>query len=146
MAYNRVWWNNNVYAVTVGGGFMNNPGRYLALTPPINGATAASGSSYFSQSPGLKLYQWDTQLNFQWMPNNWITWWVEADYRHSNVPYWVGSGGITPPNGNTGTPGSTVSTCADGTNGACGPGTGGAWQPDLRTSETLWGGGVMVKF
>jgi hypothetical protein len=33
------WFHNYLYAVTIGGGFMNNPGRYLALTPPINGAT-----------------------------------------------------------------------------------------------------------
>src|SRR3984957_7952295 len=63
MLYDRTWFHNDLYAVTVGGGFMNNPGRYLALTPPINGATAASGSPYFTQQPGQKLFQWDTQLN-----------------------------------------------------------------------------------
>jgi hypothetical protein len=146
MAYNRVWWDNNKYAVTVGGGFMNNPGRYLALLPPINGATAQTGTPYFSEQPGLKLFQWDSQLNFQYMPNDWITWWMEGDYRHSNVPYWVGSGGITPPNGNTGAPASQAcmdSTVASG--GACASGTG-LWTPDLRRSEVLWGAGVLVKF
>jgi hypothetical protein len=146
MAYNRVWWDNNKYAVTVGGGFMNNPGRYLALLPPINGATAQTGTPYFSEQPGLKLFQWDSQLNFQYMPNDWITWWMEGDYRHSNVPYWVGSGGITPPNGNTGAPASQAcmdSTVASG--GACASGAG-LWTPDLRRSEVLWGAGVMVKF
>ena len=146
MAYNRVWWDNNKYAVTVGGGFMNNPGRYLALLPPINGATAQTGTPYFSEQPGLKLFQWDSQLNFQYMPNDWITWWMEGDYRHSNVPYWVGSGGITPPNGNTGAPASQAcmdSTVASG--GACASGAG-LWVPDLRRSEVLWGAGVMVKF
>jgi len=75
MAYDRTWFANNVYAVTFGGGFMNNPGRYLALVPPINGATAATGTPYFTENPGQKLYQWDMQLNFQYMPNDWITWW-----------------------------------------------------------------------
>ena len=89
------WFHNDLYAVTIGGGFMNNPGRYLALTPPINGATAASGSPYFTQQPGQKLYQWDAQLNFQYMPKDWITWWTEATFRHSSVPYWSGSGGVT---------------------------------------------------
>ena len=65
MLYDRTWLHSDLYAVTVGGGFMNNPGRYLALTPPINGATAATGSPYFTQAPGQKLYQWDSQLNFQ---------------------------------------------------------------------------------
>jgi hypothetical protein len=74
------------------------------LTPPINGATAASGSPYFTQQPGQKLYQWDSQLNFQYMPKDWITWWTEATFRHSSVPYWSGSGGVTPPGGNNGSP------------------------------------------
>ena len=74
----------------IGGGFMNNPGRYLALTPPINGATAATGSPYFTQQPGQKLYQWDTQLNFQYMPKDWITWWTEATFRHSRRAVLVG--------------------------------------------------------
>ena len=68
MLYNRAWFHNDLYAITSGGGFMNNPGRYLALTPPINGATAATGSPYFTQQPGQKLFQWDTQLNFQSCP------------------------------------------------------------------------------
>jgi len=151
MAYDRTWFHNDLYAVTVGGGFMNNPGRYLALTPPINGATAATGSPYFTQQPGQKLYQWDTQLNFQYMPKDWITWWTEVTYRHSDVPYWSGSGGVTPPSGNalsglTG-PNSSV-ICNNGSAIAADncAGEGGIWYPDLRKSEAVWGAGVMVKF
>jgi len=44
MAYDRIWWGKDKYAVTLGGGKMNNPGRYLTLLPPINGADAISGS------------------------------------------------------------------------------------------------------
>jgi hypothetical protein len=33
MAYNRIWFDHNRFAVTVGGGAMNNPGRYLTLLP-----------------------------------------------------------------------------------------------------------------
>ena len=102
MGYNRIWFDHDLYAVTLGGGFMNNPGRYLALVPPINGATAQTGTPYFTENPGQKLYQWDMQLNFQYMPNDWITWWTEATFRHSDVPYWSGTGGVTPPLGNTG--------------------------------------------
>ena len=143
MAYDRTWFHNDLYAVTIGGGFMSNPGRYLALTPPINGATAASGSPYFTQQPGQKLYQWDAQLNFQYMPKDWITWWTEATFRHSNVPYWSGSGGVTPPGGNNGSPGSCVGGPADPTTNQC---AAGDWFPDLRTREVVWGGGVLVKF
>jgi hypothetical protein len=143
MLYDRTWFHNDLYAVTLGGGFMNNPGRYLALTPPINGATAASGSPYFTQQPGQKLYQWDTQLNFQYMPKDWITWWTEATFRHSSVPYWSGQGGITPPGGNNGSPASCVGGGANATTGQC---SAADWFPDLRTREVIVGGGVMVKF
>jgi putative OmpL-like beta-barrel porin-2/carboxypeptidase family protein len=143
MLYDRTWFHNDLYAVTIGGGFMNNPGRYLALTPPIDGATAASGSPYFTQQPGQKLYQWDSQLNFQYMPTDWITWWTEATFRHSSVPYWSGPGGITPPGGNNGSPASCVGGGADATTGNC---SVGDWFPDLRTREVIVGAGLMVKF
>jgi Putative beta-barrel porin-2, OmpL-like. bbp2/Carboxypeptidase regulatory-like domain len=143
MLYDRTWFHNDLYAVTIGGGFMNNPGRYLALTPPINGATAASGSPYFTQQPGQKLYQWDSQINFQYMPSDWITWWTEATFRHSSVPYWSGSGGITPPGGNNGAPASCVGGGADAATGNCNVGD---WFPDLRTREVVVGAGLMVKF
>jgi hypothetical protein len=143
MLYDRTWLDRDLFAVTLGGGFMNNPGRYLALTPPINGATAATGSPYFTQQPGQKLYQWDTQLNFQYMPKDWITWWTEATFRHSSVPYWSGPGGITPPGGNNGSPGSCVGGGANATTGQCDVGD---WFPDLRTREVIYGAGVLVKF
>src|ERR1700722_5308219 len=38
MLYDRTWLHNDLYAVTLGGGFMKNPGRYLAFTPPLSGA------------------------------------------------------------------------------------------------------------
>jgi hypothetical protein len=143
MLYNRAWFHNDLYAVTLGGGFMNNPGRYLALTPPINGATAASGTPYFTQQPGQQLFQWDTQVNLQLMPTDWITWWTEATFRHSNVPYWSGPGGVTPPGGNTGSPGSCVGGGANATTGNC---DATDWFPDLRTREVVVGAGVLVKF
>jgi len=152
MLYDRTWWGNNIYALTLGGGFMNNPGRYLALLPPINGATAATGSPYFTENPGQKLYQWDSQLNFQYMPKDWITWWTEATFRHSDVPYWTGQGGITSPAGNAAVGNSNPPTstyCNNGSVsdgiGTCGA-AGGDWFPDLRKREVIWGAGVMVKF
>ncbi len=146
MAYDRTWFDHDLYAVTIGGGFMNNPGRYLALLPPINGATAATGTPYFTENPGQKLYQWDMQLNFQYMPKDWITWWTEATFRHSDVPYWTGAGGVTPPAGNNGAPGSLVcnNNSSIGADGCASE--GGVWFPDLRTRELIWGAGVMVKF
>ena len=152
MLYDRSWFDHDHLAMTLGGGFMNNPGRYLALLPPIDAATASTGSPYWTENPGQKLFQWDTQFNVQYMPKDWITWWTEATFRHSNVPYWAGPGGVTPPGGNNGSPADFV--CSSGASAgtsalsqaysACGP--GGVWFPDLRTREIVWGAGVMVKF
>jgi len=52
MIYNRFWFHKDLYAVTLGGGQINNPGRYLVLLPPINGATAVTGTPYFTENPG----------------------------------------------------------------------------------------------
>jgi hypothetical protein len=42
------------------------------------------------------------------MPSQYITFRWEYNHRATNVPYWSGSGGVTPPGGNQGTPGSIV--------------------------------------
>jgi hypothetical protein len=148
MLYNRFWFDNDLYAITIGGGSMNNPGRYLTLLPPINGATAATGSPYFTENPGQPAFQWDATLNFQYMPQQWITWWAEAGFRHSSVPYFAGQGGVTPPLGNTGSPSSLV--CNSGINAPASDPTcsnnGGIWYPDLRTRQATLSGGVLVKF
>jgi hypothetical protein len=150
MMYNRFWFDNDLYAITLGGGSMSNPGRYLTLLPPINGATAATGSPYFTENPGQAIFQWDATLNLQYMPKQWITWWAEAGFRHSSVPYFSGQGGVTPPFGNNGSPSQYV--CNDGapagtnlTSTSC-ANDGGVWYPDLRTRQTTVSGGVLVKF
>ena len=153
MAYNRIWFKKDLFAVTVGGGRMNNPGRYLTLLPPINGADAVSGSPYFTENPGDKAHMWDVNINLQWMPKQYITWWIETGYRHSDVPYFTGRGGITPPGGNTGAP--SQYACASGGSAGtadlsqayinCG-GPGGVWFPDLHRGQATLGVGVLVKF
>ena len=52
MAYNRYWFKKDKYALTLGGGEMNNPGRYLTLLPPIDGANAVSGTPYYTENAG----------------------------------------------------------------------------------------------
>ncbi len=52
MLYDRIWFHKDLFAMTIGGGVLDNPGRYLTLLPPINGATAVSGSPYFPEAPG----------------------------------------------------------------------------------------------
>jgi len=153
MAYNRFWFNKDKFAITLGGGMMNNPGRYLTLLPPINGATAASGSPYFTENPGQQAHMWDSTVTFHYMPKQYITWWAEVGYRHSDIPYFAGRGGVTPPGGNNGVPNQFV--CSNGapagTNDLttayanCGGG-GSVWFPDLRRSESKLSVGVLVKF
>jgi hypothetical protein len=130
MAYNRFWFYHNMFAFTFGGGAITNPGRYLVLLPPINGATAISGTPYFSENPGDKYKSWDTQWTFTYMPRPFVTFLVEYNYRDANIPYFTGHGGVTPPGGNQGAPGSFVR----------------GWKPDLVKTEARVGGAMMVKF
>jgi hypothetical protein len=130
MVYNRLWFDKDRYGFTLGGGKINNPGRYLVLLPPINGATAASGTPYFTQNPGDPYKAWDASATFDYMPSQYITFRWEFDHRAANVPYFSGRGGITPPGGNTGAPGSFV------------PG----FTPDLVRDENRLDLAILVKF
>ncbi|PYT63083.1 MAG: hypothetical protein DMG35_05370 [Acidobacteria bacterium] len=146
MLYNRLWFDTDKYGLTLGGGRINNPGRYLVLLPPINGATAASGTPYFTENPGDPFKAWDASGTFDWMPSQHITFRWEFDHRAANVPYWSGPGGVTPPLGNTfGAPG--VLVCSDGTvapTGGCG--AIGLWTPDLKKIENRINMAILVKF
>jgi hypothetical protein len=116
MAYERLQFAHDHYGITLGGGQMTNPGRYLTLLPPINGADAISGSPYFTANLGDKAHMYDATATFDYMPSQWLTFRAEMGYRHSDVPYFSGRGGITPPGGlnnafgNTGSPGLYVCT------------------------------------
>jgi len=147
MGYNRFWFDKDRYGVTLGFGQMGNPGRYLTLLQPINGADAVSGSPYFPESPGLPFKAWDTSATFDYMPKQYITFRWEYGYRHANVPYFTGRGGITPPGGNNGSPAEFV--CMDNTPDPTGTGCaahGGLWTPDLRKDEPSLRMAIMVKF
>ncbi|MEP6621122.1 MAG: outer membrane beta-barrel protein [bacterium] len=129
MLYNRAWFNEDKFAVTVGGGAMNNPGRYLVLVPPINGATAVSGTPYFTANPGDPFHAWDASITFDMMPDQFTTFRMELNHRESSVPYFAGPGGITPAGGNTGSPASVVA----------------GFTPDLRKTETRINVALLVK-
>lgn len=163
MAYNRWWFKNDRYALTIGGGAMDNPGRYLTLLPPINSAAAYTGTPYFTENPGDPFKAWDVSITYDYMPQQWITFRWEYGYRHANVPYFTGRGGITPSGGNTGgqgvfggqnsgggalVPGTTFVpgpflsatpgfTCVAGATGFC---------PDLRKDEPSIRMAIMVMF
>jgi hypothetical protein len=117
MVYQRAWFNHDRQAITVGGGQINNPGRYLVLTPVINGATALTGTPYFTQDPGDPFVASDGTVTYDYMPRQYLTYRVEYGYRHANQPYWNGRRGMTPPGGTQATPiGSPGDyTCTTGT-------------------------------
>jgi hypothetical protein len=148
MFYNRFWFDKDKYGLTLGGGKINNPGRYLVLVPPINGATASSAATnapYFTGNPGDPFKAWDASGTFDWMPSQYITFRWEFDHRAANVPYWSGPGGITPPGGNNGNP--TALVCSDGSVAVAGScGALGLWQPDLRKIENRINLAILVKF
>lgn len=129
MAYNRLWFFNDRLALTIGGGAIDNPGRYLVLLPPINGTTASSGTPYFTANPGDPFKAWDMQTAIDVMPIDFITLRAEFNHRAASVPYFTGHGGVTPPGGNQGNPGSEV------------PG----WAPDLVPTEDRITVSLMVK-
>ncbi len=125
MIYNRIWFNRNKFAWTIGGGYMTNPGRYLVLLPTgdasalpnPNSPTQTAGTHPFTANPGDKFEGWDYSTNFDWMPNQSLTFRLEYMHRQSSVPYFAGRGGVTSPTGYT--------TTAVPSN----------WQPDLVKSE-----------
>ncbi len=146
MLYNRLWFHKDLFGLTIGGGRINNPGRYLVLLPPINGMTApsaAANSPYFTENPGDPYKAWDLSETFDWMPSQYITFRWEFDHRAASVPYFSGSGGITPPGGNTGSP--TQFVCLAGFTTCTGSKTD-TWFPDLRKKENRLNLAILVKF
>jgi putative OmpL-like beta-barrel porin-2 len=129
MAYNRLWFDHDRVGFTVGGGAINNPGRYLVLMPPINGATAFSGTPYFTYNPGDSFKAWDAQVTLDYYPRPFFIFRLEFNHRHASVPYFSGEGGVTPPGGNTGAAGSRVPD----------------WVPDLRKDENRLTFALLIK-
>jgi hypothetical protein len=130
MAYQRFWFVGDMFGLTVGGGAITNPGRYLVLIPPVNGATAFSGTPYFTAAPKDKYGAWDMQITADYMPREFITFRTEFNHRAANVPYFSGANGVTPPGGNQGSPGSMVE----------------GWSPDLVKTENRITAAMMVRY
>jgi hypothetical protein len=124
MLYDRMQFHHDLFGITIGGGVMDNPGRYLVLLPPINGADAVSGSPYFQGYPGAKYKAWDGTVTFDWMPSQFTTFRFETGYRYANVPYWTGRQGITPPGANYSLPTTNPShfVCSNGADSGVGAG------------------------
>jgi hypothetical protein len=125
MFYNRIWFAKNKVAWTFGGGYMQNPGRYLVLYPtgqasPLPSSTNPTqtvGAYPYSANPGDQFSGFDYSTNIDWMPNQHICFRLEYVHREASVPYFAGRGGVTSPSGYT-----TTQLPAD-------------WKPDLVKSE-----------
>jgi hypothetical protein len=141
MVYNRIWFAKNKLAWCIGGGWMTNPGRYLVLAPtgaaspfpnPYNPTQPISPSA-FTENAGDQFTGWDYSTNISWMPNQSFEVRLEYVHRHSSVPYFAGSGGVTSPTGYTYT--------------AFGPGTAYPnWTPDLVNFEDRVIMALLVRF
>jgi hypothetical protein len=124
-----------------------------AELPPIDGATAQSGTPYFTENPGQRAHMWDSTINIPYMPKEHFTWWLEVGYRHSDIPYFAGREGVTPPGGDNLYP--QYYTCTSGVSSmqgsfpaaqaACG-GASDVWFPDLRRSQASASAGLLVRF
>jgi len=134
MVYHRIWFANDHMGWTIGGGYINNPGRYLVLYPtgdsnPIPAINSGlTGSHPFTANPGDQFHGWDCSTSLDWMPNDLLTFRVELVHREADVPYFAGPGGVTSP---------------DGYNTTSLP-TG--WGADLVRSETRFIGALLVRF
>ena len=126
MVYHRLWLANDHVGWTFGGGYINNPGRYLVLLP--TGDAGPSGTHPFSANPGDQFHGWDCSTSLDWMPDDFLTWRVEVVHREADVPYFAGPGGVTSPDGYSTTP--------------LPPG----WTPNLVRSETRFIWALLVRF
>jgi hypothetical protein len=130
MAYNRLWFLGDKLGVTLGGGFVTNPGRYLILAPPINGSTGATGSYYFATGKGTQFSGWDVQAQVDYSPKEFLIVRLQYNHRGASEPYFAGRQGLTPPGGNTGTPTKEVE----------------GWSPDLTKTDDRLIVSLGVKF
>src|SRR5581483_9693281 len=88
MFYNRIWFHKNKFAWTFGGGYMQNPGRYLVLYPtgqasPLPNAsnpTSSEGTYPYSANHGDQFTAWDWSTNIEWAPNQHVA--FRAEYVH----------------------------------------------------------------
>src|ERR1700694_3123468 len=118
------------------------------------GRTQSQVLHIFPATPGSSFKAWDATATFDYMPKQYFTFRTEFGYRHTNVPYWSGRHGITPPGGNHGSPPNFF--CSSGASSgqsdlmaaqaACGGGPSSIWYPDLRKGQGLLMFSFLVKF
>ena len=135
MVYNRIWFGKDMkWGWTIGGGFLHNPSRYLALVPPGQ----ATDKFVADAVPGAKMDGWDGSTCIDYNPNDFLTIRLELVHRFMNIPYFNGPGGVTGQNGYQTNPALTFNP------NSYIPNTG--WTPDLVKSETRGILALIVRF
>lgn len=96
-AANRLWFFKNRLGWTLRGDYVTNPGAgfpgYLAFVPAATGQIPNDYDIAIASGKDLRMTQLST--TFDVMPNDFITFRLEYDFRHANVPYFAGPGGTT---------------------------------------------------
>ena len=139
MIYNRFWFFDGLLALNMGGGMMENPGRYLVLSPTGQASGFTSNlstpniavnlpTSPFDFNAGTSFQAWDVMSGLQFMPTQLLSYDLEWSYRASSVPYFAGHGGVTSPDGYI-----TTNTPA-------------GWRADLRPNDLRLIAAMMVRF
>jgi hypothetical protein len=100
------------------------------VLPPINGATAASGTPYFTENPGSPYQAWDMSRTFDYMPSQYITFRWEYNYRAATCRTSAGLAELRLREATRARFGSLV------------PG----WAADLRKNENRLNMAILVKF
>jgi hypothetical protein len=109
---NRIWFDKNRYGLTLRGDAITNPGLHLAFSPSPVGENDFNDA--IASGKDLNLFQ--ATATFDIMPNDFVTFRLEYNFRSANVPYFPGHGGTTSPDG-------WVDSSTDG------------WRPDLKKTE-----------
>ena len=110
---NRIWFNQNKFALTLRGDVISNPGAYLAFTP----SPVANNDFNDALAAGKDLKMFQGTATFDYMPNQFCTFRLEYGYRSSNIPYFAGREGTTSPDG-------WADTAVEN------------WRPDLRKRDS----------
>lgn len=135
MVYNRIWFGKDAkWGWTIGGGFIHNPSRYLALVPPGQ----ATDKFLADAVPGAKMDGWDASTCIDYNPNEYLTIRLEFVHRYMNIPYFNGPDGVTGPGGYQTNPSNSFNP------NSYIPNTG--WKPDLVNSETRGILALIVRF
>lgn len=120
-ANNRLWFYKDKIALTLRGGLVKNPGRYLPFVPSPYGYIDNPAND-----PGKDFFAWEATSTLDFMISDYLTLRLEYLYRNANLPYFAGPGGTTAPDG-----------WQAGTS---------SWTPDLKFDEHRWLVNFNVRF